>query len=126
MSAIAGRLRKIVRNDVIATRRGTLSATISVGAVLLPSSASSGQEAMLRAEEALDRARAGGRDGFSIYTPSPQREMARLRLMSVADEVAAALRENRLIFAYQPIVSAKTHLPIHHECLLRLVRPDGS
>jgi diguanylate cyclase (GGDEF)-like protein len=126
MSAIAGQLRGVVRSEVISTRRGTVSATISVGAVLLPSSASSGQEAMLRAEEALDRARAGGRDGFSIYTPLPQREMARLRLMAVADEVAAALRDNRLVFAYQPIVSAKDHLPVHYECLVRLVRPGGS
>jgi len=126
MSAIAGRLRAVVRSDLISTRRGAVSATISVGAVLLPSSASSGQEAMLRAEEALDRARSGGRDGYSIYEPSPQREMARLRLMSVADEVAAALRENRLTFAYQPIVSASTGIPVHYECLLRLIRPDGS
>jgi diguanylate cyclase (GGDEF)-like protein len=126
MNTIAERLRATVRSEVILTRRGAVSATISAGAVLLPSSASSGQEAMLRAEEALDRARAGGRDGYSIYSPSPQREMARLRLMSVADEVAAALRDNRLAFAYQPIVSAKDRAPVHHECLLRLVRSDGS
>ena len=126
MSTIAGRLRNVVRSEVISTRRGVVSATISVGAVLLPSSASSGQEAMLRAEEALDRARAGGRDGYTIYAPSPQREMARLRLMSVADEVAAALGENRLVFAYQPIVSATSHTPVHYECLLRLARSDGT
>lgn len=126
MCAIAARLRDVVRSEVISTRRGAVSATISVGAVLLPSSASSGQEAMLRAEEALDRARGGGRDGFSVYAPSPQREMARLRLMSVADEVAAALNENRLVFAYQPIVSAASRVPVHHECLLRLVRSDGT
>jgi EAL domain-containing protein (putative c-di-GMP-specific phosphodiesterase class I) len=46
--------------------------------------------------------------------------------MSVADEIAAALRENRLTFAYQPIVSASTCMPVHYECLLRLIRPDGS
>jgi len=126
MSAIAAKLRDVVRSEVISTRRGAVSATISVGAVLLPSSASSGQEAMLRAEEALDRARGGGRDGYSIYAESPQREMARLRLMSVADEVAAALSENRLVFAYQPIVSAGDNVPVHYECLLRLVRSDGT
>lgn len=126
MNVTAGRLRSVVRSDVISTRRGAVSTTISVGAVLLPSSASSGQEAMLRAEESLDRARGGGRDGYCIYVPSPQREMARLRLMSVADEIAAALMDNRLAFAYQPIVSASTCIPVHYECLLRLVRPDGS
>ena len=126
MSAIAERLRGVVRNEVISTRRGAVSATISVGAVLLPSSASSGQEAMLRAEEALDHARGGGRDGYNIYAPSPQREMARLRLMSVADEIAAALSDNRLAFAYQPIISARDDAPVHYECLLRLIRSDGS
>ncbi|HEY6578255.1 MAG TPA: bifunctional diguanylate cyclase/phosphodiesterase, partial [Rhizomicrobium sp.] len=123
---VADRLREVVRSDVIATRRGTVAATISAGAVWLPSDAASGQEAMLRAEEALDCARSGGRDGFRVYTKSPQRETARLRLMSIADEVAEALHAGRMVFAYQPIVCAKERRPVHHECLLRLIRPDGS
>jgi diguanylate cyclase (GGDEF)-like protein len=126
MPLVADRLRDAVRREVITTRRGTVSATISVGAIWLPSDASSGQEAMLGAEEALDRARAAGRDSFWIYTKSPQREMARLRLMAVADEVAGALNAGRLVFAYQPIVCAKKHRPVHYECLLRMVRVDGS
>jgi len=81
---------------------------------------------MLRAEEALDRARGAGRDGFAVYAKSPQREMARLRLMGIADEVVAALNDDRLVFAYQPIISAKTRLPVHHECLLRMIRTDGT
>jgi diguanylate cyclase (GGDEF)-like protein len=126
IALVAERLRASVRKDVIATRAGTVAATISVGAVCLPVSASSSQEAMLRAEEALDHARAKGRDGFAIYAKSPQRETARLRLMGIADEVVAALHEKRLVFAYQPIVDAKTRKPIHHECLLRMIRGDGS
>ena len=81
---------------------------------------------MLRAEEALDQARAKGRDGFAVYASSPQRETARLRLMAIADEVVAALHEKRLVFAYQPIVSAQTRKPVHYECLLRMMRTDGS
>ncbi len=122
---VAERLRAAVRREVIDTRSGMVSATISVGAVLLPSGASSSQEAMLRAEEALDRARANGRDGFQIYAKSPQRETARLRLMAIADQVVEALNDNRLVFAYQPIVSAATGMPVHYECLLRMVRPGG-
>lgn len=126
MAIVTDRLRDAVRREVISTRRGTVAATISAGAVWLPTDASSGQEAMLRAEEALDRARSAGRDGFWIYTKSPQRETARLRLMAIADEVADALNTNRLVFAYQPIVSAKDRRVVHHECLLRMVRADGS
>jgi diguanylate cyclase (GGDEF)-like protein len=126
IALVAERLRASVRSDVITTRGGAVSATVSVGAVWLPSGASSSQEAMLRAEEALEQARDAGRDGFAVYAKSPQRETARRRLMAVADEVVAALNDDRLLFAYQPIVSAKTRQAAHYECLLRMQRPDGS
>ena len=126
MFIVAERVRAVVRGEVISTRGGTVSATISVGAVWLPGGASSSQEAMLRAEETLDRARVAGRDGFAVYAKSPQREMARLRLMTIADDVVAALNDERLVFAYQPIVCATSLQPKHHECLLRMKKPDGS
>jgi diguanylate cyclase (GGDEF)-like protein len=126
IALVADRMRAAVRGEVIATRSGTVSATVCVGAVSLPSAATSSQEGMLRAEEALDRARGAGRDGFSAYVKSPQRETARLRLMSIADEVVAALNDERLVFAYQPIVQAHSRKATHYECLLRMVRSDGT
>jgi diguanylate cyclase (GGDEF)-like protein len=123
---VSERLRGMVRSKVIDTRSGMVSATISVGAVWLPSGASTAQEAMLRGEETLERARAGGRDGYAAYAKSPQLETARLRLMAIADEVVAALHDHRLIFAYQPIINAKTREPAHYECLLRMRREDGT
>ena len=126
VAIVADRLRASVRGSVIDTRSGQVSATSTVGAVWLPTGASSSQEAMLRAEEALERARSRGRDGFYMYQRSPQRDGARLRLMSLADEVVAALNGGRLIFAYQPIVDAGTRQPVEHECLLRMRREDGS
>jgi len=126
MSLVADRLRAAVREQVIETRSGMVSATISVGAVWLPTAAATSQEAMLRAEEALERGRSVGRDGFAVYVKSPQRETARLRLMAIADEVVAALHDHRLIFAYQPIIDAVTRAPVHYECLLRMQKPDGT
>jgi EAL domain-containing protein (putative c-di-GMP-specific phosphodiesterase class I) len=80
---------------------------------------------MLRAEQALEKARINGRDGFAVYAESPQRDTARLRQMGIADEVIQALKDNRLRLAYQPIVDAKTRKSTHYECLLRMLRPDG-
>jgi diguanylate cyclase (GGDEF)-like protein len=125
VSVVAGRLRAAVRGSVIDTRGGQVSATCSVGAVWLPSAAATSQEAMLRAEKALERARATGRDGFVVYEHSAQRESARLRQMAVADEVVAALKEDRLRLAYQPIIHAKTRRISHYESLLRMRRKDG-
>jgi diguanylate cyclase (GGDEF)-like protein len=126
LSLVADRLRAVVRDRTIDTRAGMVSTTCSVGSVLLPHGASSSQEAMLRAEETLTRARSAGRDGFAVYERSPQLETGRLRLMAIADEVVSALKDDRLLFAYQPIVDAKTRLVTHHECLLRMRTPDGA
>jgi diguanylate cyclase (GGDEF)-like protein len=126
IAVVAARLRGGVRASGIETRSGLVAATCSVGAVWLPQAASTSQEAMLRAEQALDRARANGRDGFAAYEPSPSRETARLRMMQICDEVMLALKENRLRLAYQPIIQARTRDVSHYECLLRMVKPDGS
>jgi diguanylate cyclase (GGDEF)-like protein len=122
---VAARLRAGVRDNAIETCGGQVAATCSVGAVWLPGTAANSQEAMLRAEEALDRARERGRDGYSVYERSPQRETGRLRQMNIADEIVAALKENRLRAAYQPIIGAKSRRVAYYECLLRLIRPDG-
>jgi len=126
IAVVAKRLREAVRSQGIESRSGMVAATCSVGAVWLPQAASTSQEAMLRAEQALEKARANGRDGFAAYEPSPQRETLRLRQMQIADEVVLALKENRLKLAYQPIVSARSRKVSHYECLLRMVKPDGS
>ena len=81
---------------------------------------------MLQAEDALERARSSGRSGFAVYVKSTEREFARRRLMTVADDIMLALNEDRLVLAYQPIVSAKSHEAVHYECLLRMVRKDGT
>jgi diguanylate cyclase (GGDEF)-like protein len=126
IAVVSLRLRASVRANIVETRSGMVAATCSVGAVWLPQAASTSQEAMLRAEQALDKARANGRDGFAVYQPSPHRETARLRQMQIADEVVLALKENRLKLYYQPIVQARSRKVSHYECLLRMAKPDGS
>ncbi|HVV65822.1 MAG TPA: bifunctional diguanylate cyclase/phosphodiesterase [Rhizomicrobium sp.] len=125
IALVADRLRAAVRDRIVDTRAGMVAATCSVGAVLLPQGASSSQEAMLRAEETLTRARSAGRDGFAVYARSAQLETGRLRLMGIADDVVAALKDERLVFAYQPIVEARSRRVAHYECLLRMRREDG-
>jgi EAL domain-containing protein (putative c-di-GMP-specific phosphodiesterase class I) len=53
-----------------------------------------------------------------------QRERQR-RSLSISDEVQSALREERILFAYQPVVVAATEEVDHYECLLRMRTPDG-
>ncbi|HMI96358.1 MAG TPA: bifunctional diguanylate cyclase/phosphodiesterase [Micropepsaceae bacterium] len=126
MAVVGERLHAAVHGEIIETRAGSVSASVSVGAVWLPRGASNSQEAMLRAEEALEQAKGTGRSGFAMYTISAQRESARRRLIAIGDEVMEALTDHRLILAYQPIVGAVSRRAEHHECLLRLQRKDGT
>ena len=126
MALVAQRLHAAVHDEVIETSAGSVSATVSLGAVWLPQGAEDSQEAMLRAEEALERAKATGRNGFAVFAKSEQRESTRRRLITIGDEIMSALRGDRLVFAYQPIVGAHSRKPEHYECLLRLKHENGS
>ncbi|MBP6011383.1 MAG: EAL domain-containing protein [Alphaproteobacteria bacterium] len=125
MEGRAAALRAAARARVIPTRAGAVSVTISIGAIALPQDARNSQEAMARAEEALDRAKAQGRDNFAVYSHSPQRESLRKRTVSIGDQIVTAMAENRVVLAYQAIVDAKTNEAVAHECLVRIVRPEG-
>jgi diguanylate cyclase (GGDEF)-like protein len=126
MRIAAERLVKIVRDTTIRTAACQLSATISIGGVLLPDQASTVSRALGHALQALDRAKARRHDGFAAYEPCASTDEARQRNISIADEVISALEQNRMLMALQPIVETRTRKPALYECLLRMQRPDGS
>jgi len=125
MQVAAQRLLKVVRDSVIETDAGPVSATVSIGGLSLPHHARTSDEAMVRSEEALDLAKAKHRDSFVIYKHSQKRESIRKRNIMFADEIISALNGRRLVIAYQPIVNVDSESPALYECLLRLVKPDN-
>ena len=125
MAYTADRLMREVRETVIDTDSGPVSASVSIGCVAIPQTARTAGEVLARAEETLDAAKSARRGTYMIYKLSEQRESRRKRNIQLADQIVSALDEDRLCLAYQPIVSSKTGAHEMHECLLRMVRPDG-
>src|SRR5262249_34050792 len=74
-------LREMMRASIVETKKGAVCVTISVGAVRIPSSAQTSEEAMARAEEALDQAKRLGRDAFRLFEHSEHRDSLRRRTM---------------------------------------------
>jgi diguanylate cyclase (GGDEF)-like protein len=126
MRVAAERLIKAVRDQTIRTAVCQLSATISIGGVLLPDQAPTIPHALGHALQALDRAKSRRHDGFTAYEPSAVGDSTRKRNISIADEVISALEEDRMLLALQPIVDTTTRLPALYECLLRMEKPDGT
>ena len=126
MRIAADRFIRAVRSASIRSSACPLTATVSIGGVILPDQASSVHSVFSCSLQALDRARSKRFDCFMAYEPSPTRETTRQRSITVADEVVSALDENRMRLVLQPIVCAKTRQPRLYECLLRMEKSDGS
>lgn len=126
MQIAAERLLKAVRRSSFKSSNCPISSTISIGAVQLPSQAHNVPTAVSRALQALEKARNIRHDAYVAWEPSPSKESARLRNIKIANEVAAALEENRMHLVLQPIVRSGSHEPAFYECLLRMLKPDGT
>ncbi len=93
--------------------------------MVFPDSARTGSDAMTKADIALQKAKRAGRNTWALYDYSEQQRRHQRKNMVIAEQVQRALREERLTLAFQPIVCAQTQKPAYHECLLRMIQPDG-
>ncbi len=123
--ATAQKFINAAQEQALETSAGAISVSISVGCVAYPTFASNSQEAMFRAVEALDKAKATGRSSFSVFSMSEQVQSIRRRNALVADQIISALNDRRICVAYQPIVAADTLETEKYECLVRMIEPCG-
>lgn len=126
MRVAAERFMRAVRAETIRTDDGQISATLSIGGIMLPEQARTVQQVLSNALQALDKAKTRRQDGFMVYEPNAAGETTRRRNITLADEVLSALDQNRMVIALQPIVSTSSREPALYECLLRMQRPDGT
>lgn len=125
LSVAAERLIAGVRDEPIATSAGPVAATVSIGGVSLPRHARTVQETLTRAQEALHSARRRRHGSFFAYEPNVEREALRRESVRATDEIVAALNERRITLAFEPVAEARTRRIAFHECLTRIIRPDG-
>jgi EAL domain-containing protein (putative c-di-GMP-specific phosphodiesterase class I) len=108
----------------VATANGPVFATVSIGGASFSGESPTSFDIITRAESALADAKQAGRDCYVHYRTSEEQRERHRRSAAVGDAVQAALRQNRVKFAFQPVVSASTGEIAYHECLLR-VRDAG-
>ena len=126
MRIAAERFMKAVRDSTIKTSACQLTATLSIGGVIVPDQAQTVQQALNYAMQALDRAKSKRFDCFMAYEPSSTSENTRRKSIEVADQVIEALDDNRMRLVLQAMVGAKSGKAEIYECLLRMERLDGS
>ncbi len=119
-------IQKAVRDTVIETAAGPVVVTVSAAGLCLPQDASTTHDALALAEDTLNHAKDFGLDQVVIYKPDAAAVAQRRDNIALADDLVAAVRENRLRLAYQPVVQAHDPSQVaFHECLLRLIDRSG-
>lgn len=126
MSVAAERLAAAVREEVVVTPSGSIAVAVTIGGIGMPRHARDAAEAVVRAQEALHDARARRAGSIAIYRPSIEREARRRENARAADEIMAALASDRIALAFEPVVETTSRQPAFHECLMRMMRADGS
>lgn len=125
IAAAARRIAGAVAAAPIETTEGRVAATVSIGAVACRKRDLAAEDVILRAETALDEARRQGCGGCVRFRPNRQQREEHRRSVAAHTFVREALQQDRLLFAFQPVVCAATGRIDYFECLLRLRGPDG-
>jgi len=126
LAIAAERLLAAVRDEPMETNAGPVAITITIGGVTAPRHARSVPEILTRAQDALNAARAKRHGSFAAYRPNVERDALRKESVRATDEIVAALNERRIALAFEPVVGAKSRQVAFYECLMRVVRPDGT
>ncbi len=125
VAAAAEKVLASVSSAPIETSAGPVYATVSIGSAIFPDQAKTAFDVMTRAETALTEAKRAGRDCFFPYRLSEEQQGRHRTGMALGERVQRALKENRLTFAYQPVVDSGTGVVDYYECLLRMIGEDG-
>jgi diguanylate cyclase (GGDEF)-like protein len=125
IGAAAEKIIAAVNSMPVPTARGQIYATVSIGSAAFPDHGLTSYDVITRAESALAEAKRAGRDCHTHYRLSEEQREHQRRSLSISDQVQAALKEERVMFAFQPVVAAETGIVDHYECLLRMRAPDG-
>ncbi|MGH7122944.1 MAG: EAL domain-containing protein, partial [Stellaceae bacterium] len=122
---VAAKILALIGHAPINTGVGPIYATISIGSANFPEQGKTSFDVMTRAETALAEAKRAGRDCYMPYRLAEAQQRQQRTDMALGERVQRALKDGRLVFAYQPVVDSESGAVAYHECLLRMVAEDG-
>jgi len=125
VTAIADRFLATIRDAAVSTSHGPMYVTALIGATVFPTSAKNVREVVGQADNALRSARRLGCDCFLEFRDIPPQNIPDRPDLVIAEQVKQALRDDRIVLAYQPIVSSHDGVPAFYEALVRMLDEKG-
>ena len=125
VTAVADRFLATIRDTPVSTSNGPMYVTASIGATVFPTSAKNAREVVGQADNALRSARRLGCDCYLEFRDIPHGNIPERPDLVIAEQVKQALRDDRIVLAYQPIVSAHDTASVFYEALVRMLDDKG-
>ena len=116
---IADRMRQHITETHIQSASSTLNVTASFGVASYPEDGDNIDKLIASADAALYQAKRTGRDKVISANAVQQ------GIYNIGNELNTALREDRIIPAYQKIIDLQTGKKVGEETLARLITPNG-
>src|ERR1700755_44454 len=111
LNGAAERFLAGIRGEVVPTRSGPVSVTVSIGAVAIPRHSRSADEAINRAAETLDMTKRRRAGSYGLWRRSVERDPQRRVNTRVTDEIVPALNDRGIVMASEPVVDAGSRRP---------------
>ena len=116
----ATRLLESIRSHTAVCQGQSLRTTASMGIVLFPEHGTTASELLIKADMAMYRAKAGGRNRVSEYSPNDERVEDPESRVDWLRVIREALEHDHFVLFAQPILDLTTHQVVRYEILLRL------
>ncbi|MCZ6859616.1 MAG: EAL domain-containing protein [Alphaproteobacteria bacterium] len=126
LTTVADKLLAACDESPVQTASGPVHLKISIGGVVFPELGQSAHDAIAQADLARREAKVSPGASYASYHYSEKQQQTSRHKVEVAEQVMRALKTGNLVFAYQPIVTARGHQVNHYECLLRKIESNGS
>ena len=124
-SKLAQKILNTLRMIEFQASGNTHNISASIGISIFPEHGSSTQDFMANADLAMYQAKEAGRGRWHLFAPEDQtKELLKTRVQW-KEKIEAALKEERFILHYQPILDIKRNKILHAEALVRMIGRDG-
>lgn len=119
----AEKIRKVIEETPL--REGIAHATVSIGIALSPEHGITTKELFIKVDAAKNRAKKTGRNKVHLYRPE-DRDLENVHSrLEEKERIVQAIKDDRFIPWFQPIMNLKSGKAHHYEALARMRDIDG-
>ncbi len=125
MAAVAHYILNAFYEAPLRTSRGPIGVGISIGGILVRQKSNDAADLITKAEMAMRSAKERGRGRFVSYNEVASEGQNTRQMLQSGDAFMAALKDNRVKLAFQPVVHSQSNEVSFHESLIRFIDEEG-